>query len=460
MEPSSRPINLYKRVTGNLAPAIYDRLDSIQDDIELLIPGRVQDRQSKEKFRQCLRALCLDLFDAHLSDPHMLVGVRRDNTALTKNPVYPEFVTARQFLRALEGLISGDYIQQVTLGNEGSGKTSRIRATDKLTNALSMRGFRSKDIADGTDPIRLKIGPKYHKKLTPFKDTKDTLRWRDNLNRINENNARYNISLDLDPNKLDALERKRFHKAKLEAFAGNRPLDYQKTDIRRASLHRVFNSTDWAEGGRFYGAWWQSIPREYRQFIRINGKFTCEYDYSSIHLRLLYHQAKQPLPSGGDPYSQPYGPRHRDTVKLAFNVMLNANGRPDPSSVPQFNSDELGVTWRAFLDSIACHHSKIKQFFFTGIGRNLQRADADIAEAVLLKFTDMLQPCLPIHDSFITYEALSDELPEYMEKIAKDHGLPRAPVKEAFTSQYTGPVGELDMDIDKLLQEYCNTEPS
>ncbi|PVA10833.1 hypothetical protein DC366_08215 [Pelagivirga sediminicola] len=111
------------------------------------------------------------------------------------------------------------------------------------------------------------------------------------------------------------------------------------------------------------------------------------------------------------------------------------------------------MTWPDFLKGIADHHSGIANYFYTGIGKNLQRLEANITEAVLLKMTGMQQPCLPLHDSFITYETLGEELPLLMEQIARDHGLKSAPVKEAYTSKYDGPTGFVSMDIETALDE-------
>ena len=43
--------------------------------------------------------------------------------------------------------------------------------------------------------------------------------------------------------------------------------------------------------GRFYDGWWQSIPSkdwQYRTHITIDGQRTCEVDYSSVCLRIVY----------------------------------------------------------------------------------------------------------------------------------------------------------------------------
>ena len=58
-------------------------------------------------------------------------------------------------------------------------------------------------------------------------------------------------------------------------------------DFSQRSLSRVFNDIGFETGGRFYGGWWQNIPKEYRANIVIDRKPTVEFDYSTIHPTML-----------------------------------------------------------------------------------------------------------------------------------------------------------------------------
>ena len=53
--------------------------------------------------------------------------------------------------------------------------------------------------------------------------------------------------------------------------------------------------------------------------------------------------------------------------------------------------------------------------YFTGIGLKLQRADSDIAEAVMLHFARQDVPCLGVHDSFLVPRQHAEELVQVME---------------------------------------------
>lgn len=450
----SRPVNLFRKPTDKRAPVVFDRLDRLQAEIELQEQRGQRHSASAGRFRQCLRALCLDLYVAHLADPDLEIGVQRDNSGLTLNPRYPDFVSARPFRDALNGLIATGYAEQISVGTQSSGMSTRIKATSKLRDCLSMSKVTVKDIIDMTDPIRLKVGKKRQaKKLTRFEDDENTIRWRKNLSTINANNARYVLRLDVGSSDRRAMEAERWANAEFEARSNYEPFAYERVDLTKTDLHRVFNSADWSKGGRFYGVWWQSVPPLYRQHITINGKPTCEHDYSAIHLRLLYALVGTPVPNHADPYSEPYGLAHKDVVKKAFNVMLNSEGPPDPKTVQKFSPARLGMTWRQFLEGIEKHHLPIARYFNSGEGVRLQRLDADIAEHVMLMFAGMQYPCLPIHDSFITFASLSDELPKLMEQAAQEIVGKQLPTKVNFIAQYNGPTGEVTNDIGTILSK-------
>lgn len=77
--------------------------------------------------------------------------------------------------------------------------------------------------------------------------------------------------------------------------------------LSKRTLYRVFNDEGLTSGGRFYGAWWQNIPSEYRPHITINGKPMVEYDYSGLHPAILYAERGLAVPE--DPYAGIVTPR-------------------------------------------------------------------------------------------------------------------------------------------------------
>jgi hypothetical protein len=170
-------------------------------------------------------------------------------------------------------------------------------------------------------------------------------------------------------------------------------------DLSRNRLYRVFNNSSFNNGGRFYGGWWQSIPSKWRQFVTINWHPTRELDFSSMQPAMLY--AKCGLPLEDDAYSlKGVDAAYRKLLKKTFLQLINARKdqrmRPPPqASLPP------GMTWKALQDALVDKHKAIEKFFRTGIGIELQRLDAEIANAVMLRMMEHNMLVLPIHDSFL-----------------------------------------------------------
>ena len=93
----------------------------------------------------------------------------------------------------------------------------------------------------------------------------------------------------------------------------------------RPTLHRVFTN-DLDHHGRFYGGFWQGMPKQERARLMINGEAVGEHDYRQHHIRLAYALAGVPIPDG-DLYDLQTNRWKRSLVKLATNTMLNACDR-------------------------------------------------------------------------------------------------------------------------------------
>ncbi len=192
-------------------------------------------------------------------------------------------------------------------------------------------------------------------------------------------------------------------------------------DPKRKRLRRIFNNGTFKDGGRFYHGWWQEIPREYRQYILINGERTVEYDYSAFHITLLY--AKEGIDYEGDPYSYADSDL-RGLLKLILLIFINAkktSGRSgavkairkqmsdQPERYPKVeNLDKV-------VDDFLNHHKAIEDYFYSGQGVKLQKLDSRIAEDIMLGLWTRGIVTLPIHDSFRTTVTHAKELLRAME---------------------------------------------
>ncbi|KQI67603.1 hypothetical protein AN189_14930 [Loktanella sp. 3ANDIMAR09] len=209
-------------------------------------------------------------------------------------------------------------------------------------------------------------------------------------------------------------------------------------DYTARTVYRVFNNSDWEQGGRFNGAWWIGCPSPLRPYIHIDGKRTVEVDYSGLHAAMLFAEAGLQIPN--DPYERclskaidtPEGKAERKLVKLTFNALLNAKTVQHFGQVKGYSEDLTGREWDDFKKFIVSSFPEFKQHFGSGVGLRLQRKDSDLAERVMLKFAAMGYACLPVHDSFIVHHEMQDVLTDTMKAVFKD---------------MFGSVGETDFDM-------------
>lgn len=187
-------------------------------------------------------------------------------------------------------------------------------------------------------------------------------------------------------------------------------------NLNRKYLYRIFND-DLERGGRFYGAWWQSVPSELRRYIVINGNPTVEIDYRGIHIALLY-AIKGIDYYAEDEYADPYTVEgwNRDDVKLLLQIVLNTSKK---NVIPAFRDamQEEGFEpypaedLEQLISKFEEMHAPIVEYFYEGLGVYLQNLDAKIAEGVLMNCMQVGErdeqgiirkfPALPVHDSFI-----------------------------------------------------------
>jgi hypothetical protein len=381
-------------------------VEMLAGEIEAL-DGRARKRTQAEafRFRTAIHVLLLNLLAAWSIHPAAKLGISLAANAYSGTSRYCNpHLTYRQFKAALRGLEALGLLRITNPGyhfkSTGEGQVTRVVATEKLGELLQGKAQLSpiNEVPSPTrETILLRDGDG---RLMEYGDTGDTIRMRNNLARINHVLQRNWPDIEITREEWVHLQER------LEAKEDRMPID-----LGNRYLHRVFNNGSFGLGGRFYGGWWQSVPRDLRPYMRINGKPTVEIDYSSIHPRMLY--AMEGLEPPEDPYNIGLDPRFRDAVKQTFNAMINApSKRINP--VSSFDADAIGMSWTEFRKTVQRAFSPIAKHFGTGEGIRLQKVDSDILEKVLLHFAEDGIPCLPIHDSVIMHHGHADELEDVM----------------------------------------------
>ncbi|QDM41441.1 hypothetical protein [Altererythrobacter sp. TH136] len=354
--------------------------------------------------------MLLGLYGAFRVDPERWLAYSRSNNdyGASHRYVHPDasataVITAADFLVragfADHKLGSYDRSPNAFGGAGGKGYRSRLRARPSLVEALEVTfGITPESIgySQWSELVRLKAapeGPRGHKRLVPYGDTIETRRMREQLRDFNAFLTTFRIDLEVMEESTGEIDD--------EVDREDRP---DARDRSATRLYRVFNNRRWDHGGRFYGGWWQALPKRDRARLLIDGEETVELDFKSLHPRLCYHLEGMPLGPEADPYVLPglEGEAYRPVVKTAFNQLLNAGPGVQPKA-PKGALARLPrrYTYKALLQLIETEHQPISGWFRSGRGVELQAIDSEMASAILGYLRGRGICCLPVHDSFI-----------------------------------------------------------
>lgn len=412
------PFNVY---TWSDYPEVNAAVDVLLVELEGLYHSRGRQLRTKPKAKRYLKVMVMGLWAPVKLGETAWRSVNFDTSAYRagRESRYNKIHLRGRMVTLFKDLIELGYIEcKIGYQNPETGQRykTRIRALPLLIELIDNHGLAefaervghvnilspltvSPETALPIEPresIRLKDGDG---NLVDYRDTRGTNLMRKNLSIINKKIEEARIALRLTDAQFDemwsVLKGKRQHDSRIY-------VDFSKT-----SLHRVFNGS-FELGGRFYGGWWEGIPREFRPYIEINHQSTVELDYSGHHVRMLY--AEEGLQMPDDPYD--LDGFNREDQKTAVMIILNAY---EESKALRAISSEGIKSGRELLAKLKERHAPIAQHFHTGVGLELQNKDAKIAEHLMLQMiTQSNAVILPIHDSFLVSKGFEQELLEAM----------------------------------------------
>lgn len=336
-----------------------------------------------------LRLILMNLMRAYRQQRERYVAYLRG-----RNHYYPQKAGAqglkihyKTFIEVIDALGSLGYIEGRKGYNFPNGKaqTARMRATKKLKELI----VPIKHVFPIEDVI---IFRNDKKEIVSFKETEETKRMRENVCLINTVNSKHFIGLFV-PDKVIA--------TMSEGMA--RKSRYY--DPEQITLRRRFMNT-FEEHGRFHGAFWIGLPKEYRPFTRIDDEPTVGRDFNATIINLAYCTGGLGLPEG-DPYLLPgIDPCHRSYLKSAILMMLNNPSRIKAAQalqgmVHKGKVEKIhGMSHNEAMDLLAEKHSPIGDLFHAGQGLRLLKTESDLAEDIMLRLVRQDIPVLAIHDGF------------------------------------------------------------
>lgn len=200
-------------------------------------------------------------------------------------------------------------------------------------------------------------------------------------------------------------------------------------------IHRVMNGA-MDQGGRLYGGQHETMPKECRKHIQIDGEPTVELDYSALHPNLLLWLTESP--ECADPYSRiaEEAGLSREVVKALMLRLINANteadfcrtvtrsGNPEEKAKVARDSAKAfegfiegvpdGHTGGQFIEAVTRAFPTFSGVIGSGIGLTLQHHDSEIMADILTRCLDAGFIGLPVHDSVIVPASRQDEARRFM----------------------------------------------
>ena len=399
-------------LTG-LSKSIASEISSVENR------ERKRTASAQKHFEHAIECLMKDLWLGTVIHPEYEAGIHKRSNWYSETTQYRDSnLTYKQAIAAYDGMVATDFIRVARDGffdrDTGRSDVTNVIATDKLLQVLEgLDGNPFKEVKPDLDKecILLRDRINDQRVLISYDNDKTTNEMRENLITINKWFARHWPDLRITNDDHIALqERLRLDKDKS-------PIDFSKR-----ILTRIFSNGRFDNGGRFYRAWWHNVPSEYRKYITIDGKRTCEYDYSQLNPHMVYFLRDKKM-GDEDAYDRVFDGEHRDIVKEAFNAMIQASTNLT-HKLKKLDLSEVDLDWPTLKQAILDAHKPIADVFFQGHGNHLQFIDSCIAENMMLNFIRAEDaPVLPVHDSFIMHYAYGElgELEEEMRRSFHGH---------------------------------------
>lgn len=401
------------------SPGFDKLLEHIENEIRAL--GTI--RRWHNWYSEHLRVIVLNLIHCHQLDKDLWVAYYRMKnryvnpsryaaSMLKHSPVVTIADALKNDLGYASGLIG--YYDKTA----GKGRLSKLKASTKLLHAYDkFLGGSALEISRSKVGETILLRDK-DKKLVDYADTAQTNLMRNNLESINRLIGQSFIGLHVPEETLQEIE----DLLKAQAASAGKAIR-EAVDFSQIRLVRIFNNSSFEQGGRFYGSWWQTIPRKYRRHIRINDDATCEMDFSGLHINMLYAEEGLPLPVG-DVYELPgISSYARPVLKGMMQILLNSdslskalkaayNEFPRKKYPDTFTSSK--ITHKILLDALMDKHKCLSKYFCSGYGVKLQYIDSQFAEHVMLSLAARGIVALPVHDSFLVQRQYRQDLLDAM----------------------------------------------
>lgn len=392
----AEPLDVHRWSDHPEVDVLLDRLTDDRLPSYKARDGRVRD-YDKNSARRSLKILLLDLYVRWRKDPLLWTGIPQTPRTYKKGRYQLLHVTPKIIDVCDDAVTAGllEYWPFKNPGTGGVGYVSRYRPTEHLQGHFRLAQMTPDDLR--VNPMsEVIILRDADKKDIAYTDSRRIRSMRAELRAWNDMIRGHHVDHCLleEPVLKD-------EDGTVQSLIGQ----------HRKQLRRIFNNSSWQQGGRFYGGFWQNMPREERVYICIDGHRTVELDYSSLHISLLYNRIGQRLTKDAYAYEASVVGPLRAHAKALMLAMINASTRrkaiyaamediaaeDDERVRREYSYPELA----GMADRLADYHAPIKQYLNSGIGIELQYVESQIMAQVMKHFAGRDRVVLPVHDSII-----------------------------------------------------------
>ena len=199
---------------------------------------------------------------------------------------------------------------------------------------------------------------------------------------------------------------------------------HPRVDPAHRRLRRIFNNSDFGQGGRLYGGFWQAMSSDERQeHILIEGDCCVELDYGQMSLAILYGLTGTKPPEGDlyDLSAEGIPTDYRKGIKTVIQALINSSKVPTkmPKGVRKLIPSRYTI--KDILEAVARKHPAIYPQMTSGIGMQLFRKESDILVDVLETLRSEGIVALPVHDAVIVMDEHHLQATKIMKEVFEGH---------------------------------------
>jgi len=416
--------------------------------------------------KKLLKVVLLDLYVAWCTDPELMIMFSRDNNAYKAKSRYNEIHIGKKVIGVVNNLVNEGIIEEKRGFKDrihDIGFQSRLWASPALKEKFKSARFHQFQFCDheGRESIVLRNDNK--EDIEVYTDTAVT---------------KYSRSLLVDYNTLlgnTHIDICHLNKPVIAIGSGSKAM---KLAINQQDkfVRRIFNNSEWDQGGRFYGGWWQRCPKVFREKIVFDDVATAEIDFSGIHIVILYAQEgiNYWAEVNEDPYSI-HGINDIDpdidlraAAKLLLLTAINAKTPEKAYGAFRQQADagsaEKSMTnqqLNSMLHQLKRKHEPIAHKLASGAGIELMYVDSQITERLIERFTRHYRcPILTIHDSYIVPFGYDRILHREMQAAFEAVTGVSQPVVEHTTEYYDNLEDEPDPRLTNSMSDYPDWTPT